>query len=102
LQGAAGSEKLRKPEDITKFDIQRTHWVVMNGPFTRDPIKKTWSCPVNTWGGKGNRAVETSESKISSSIFGFIAVDMKEQLRKPPPGGPSAAATPVTVGAGGP
>jgi hypothetical protein len=80
-----------EPEQITKFDIQRTHWVVMNGPFTHDATARRWSCPVNTWGERGTRNVDVSEDKISSSVFGFIAVDMKAQVKKPEAGTTSPA-----------
>jgi len=72
-----------EPENITKFDIQRTHWVVMNGPFSHNPGSKRWSCPVNTWGGKGGNDIDVAEDRVSSSVFGFIAVDMNAQVRKP-------------------
>jgi hypothetical protein len=82
-----------KPEDITRFDIQNTHWVVMDGPFEHDETAMKWSCPVNTWGGKADDEVVMSDKKISSSVFGFIAVDMKAQVKKPEPGAAGAAMT---------
>jgi hypothetical protein len=85
-----------KPEDITKFDIQKTHWVVMDSPFVQSGDR--WKCDVNTWGGKARNEVEMLDSKISSSVFGFIAVDMKEQLRKPAADASSTAPTGVPVG----
>lgn len=72
-----------QPEDIRMFDIQKTHWVVMNGEFAYDTGARRWSCPVNTWGGKGSNAVDVSVDRISSSVFGFIAVDMNAQVQKP-------------------
>jgi hypothetical protein len=71
-----------EPKDITAFDIMKTHWVVLDGPITLSG--SVYTCPVNTWGGKSANTVEFLDSKISSSIFGFIAVDMLEKVKPPP------------------
>jgi len=84
------------PQEITTFDIQHTHWVVMDGPFT--PGADRWTCPVNTWGGKSRNTMEVLNSKISSSVFGYVAVDMNAQVRKPAPG---KTPSPTTAGSGG-
>jgi hypothetical protein len=81
------------PKEITMFDIQKTHWVVMDSPFTQTGDR--WESQVNTWGGKGANKMEVLNSKISSSVFGFIAVDMRAQAKKPAPGAAPAAAAPV-------
>lgn len=70
-------------QGIPAFEITKTHWVVMDGPFVHDAAQGRWSCPVNTWGGKGANTVWVSDQNVSSSVFGFVAVDMQAQIRKP-------------------
>jgi hypothetical protein len=78
LKGQGG-----KPEQIPVFDIAKTHWVVMDGAFTQPVLGGRWTCPAITWGERGNYKVRVDPTRISSSVWGIVAVDMQAQARKP-------------------
>jgi hypothetical protein len=73
------------PEQIPLFDIAKTHWVVMDGTFAPNVpmIPPRWTCDAITWGEKGTHKVEVDPTRISSSVWGIVAVDMRAQARRP-------------------